>query len=179
MAKMTPLDPTLLSFRPCAHADLPLLHRWFHAPHAERWFGKRSVTLEDVVEEYTPYLDGRIPIHVHVVLYDGDPIGMMEWSRFGDFEDMMRDYEVTDPNAVNCDVLIGEESTVHRGLGATMVLRYLREIVYVEPSLADCFIDPESENLIARRVYERAGFRFVREVRDEDGVAVHLMVLPR
>jgi aminoglycoside 6'-N-acetyltransferase len=176
---MTPLDPARLAFRPCTQADFPLLHEWFHAPHAERWFGRRSTTLDDVVREYSEYVDGTVAIHVYIVLYDAVPIGMMTWERFGDFADLMMEYKVTDPKAVNCDVLIGEPSAAHRGLGTRLVLRFLREIVYVDPSLTDCFIDPEKENVIAIKTYEKAGFRFVRDIYDDDGIAIHLMVASR
>ena len=154
-----------------------MLHRWFHAPHARRWFAARGATVADVTEEYG--LDGSVPIHVYIVSMDGVPIGMVQWLRFGDFDWLMKDYDVTDPQAVNCDVLIGEPAATHRGLGPPMILRFLREIVFEDPTLTTCIIDPEVENAIAIRVYEKAGFRFVREVNDDRGAAVHRMELGR
>jgi len=176
---MTAIDPAGLSFRPCTRADFAMLHGWFHEPHAKPWYAKRGATLEDVTAEYGPYVDGDTPIYVYIVYLDGRPIGMMSWERFGDFDFLMRDYQVTDPKACNCDVLIGDPTAAHRGLGAPMVLKFLREIVYVHPDVTTCFIDPEAANAIAIRVYARAGFRFVRDVKDDEGTEVHLMEMSR
>lgn len=174
-----PLDPAGLTFRPATRADFPLLHRWFHEAHAKEWYAKRGATLADVTAEYGPYIDGETPIHVYVVAHDSVPIGMMQWCRFGDFDFLMNDYQVTDRNACNCDVLIGEPAAAYRGLGAPMVLKFLREIVYVHADVTSCFIDPEAKNAIAIRVYQRAGFHFVRDVKDDDGTEVHLMEMSR
>lgn len=176
---MVALDPAHLSFRACTRADFPLLFRWFHEPHAARWFGRRAATLGEVEAEYGSYVDGSVPIHVYIVTFKERPIGMMQWERFGDFEAMMRDYRVDDRDACNCDVLIGERDFVHRGLGAAMILRFLREVVFVNEGITQCLIDPEVENAIAIRVYARAGFRFAREVKDDEGVPIHLMELSR
>lgn len=175
---MNALTPAALRFRPLDTEDLPLVHRWMHAPHAERWWA-RGRTVSDVIEEYRPYIAGLVPIHPFIVSYDAAPIGLMEWVRFGDFPDLMRVYGVDDLEAVNCDVLIGEEAFAHHGLGGPMICRFLREVALVDPKRTACFIDPEKENLIAIRAYEKVGFRFLRDAADEDGEAIHLMGLTR
>ena len=169
----------MISFRPLALRDLPAVHRWMNAPHAERWWGRRGMTLEAVVEEYSSYIDGRVPIHAYVVRSADRDIGLMEWVRFGDFPELMEVYGVEDPEAVNCDALIGEPSFAHRGLGPPMITLFLREIAFADARRTACFIDPEAENAIAIRAYEKAGFRFVRDTHDEDGAAIHLMGLTR
>jgi RimJ/RimL family protein N-acetyltransferase len=173
------LDPAPLGFRPTGPKDLPLLHEWMKAPHARRWFGSRYEALDQVIAEYTKYFDGTVPIHSFIVTYAGAPIGLMEWARFGDFPEMMEDYRVDDPQAVNCDVLIGDAQFIHRGLGKPMIIRFLREQAFRDARHSLCFIDPETENTIAIRAYEKAGFHFVRDVTDEDGLSVHLMELTR
>jgi len=173
------LDPALLAFRPLVAADFPALHVWFNAPHARRWFGKKGPTLESVVEEFGGYLAGSEPINSFIVSYEAQAIGLLQWQRMGDFPDVMRGYEVTDPDVVNIDVLIGEANFAHRGLGPPMILRFLREIVFADPRFVTCIIDPESENAAAIRAYGKAGFTFVRTVIDpEDGTTpLHLMEL--
>jgi RimJ/RimL family protein N-acetyltransferase len=174
-----PLDPENLAFRPLTHADLPRLHAWCLAPHARRWW-ERGATLAAIEEEYVPAIEGRVPIHVYVVLYAGRPVGMLEWMRFGDFPDAMPLYGVEDPNVVNCDVLIGEADVAHRGLGAPMLRRFLREIVCRDPRFEVCIIDPEVANKIAIRAYEKAGFRWVRSMPDDgEGKPIYLMELRR
>ena len=147
-----------------------------HAPHARETFG--HWTLPDVLDTYSKAIDGREPFHAYVVLADGAPVGMMSWCRFRDFPEMRACYEVEDDDAVNCDVLLGEMA--HRGLGPGLVRQFLREIVFVDPTVTSCVIDPHARNRTAIRAYEKAGFTFVREVLDhEDQVPLHLMALSR
>jgi RimJ/RimL family protein N-acetyltransferase len=172
------LDPVALRFRPLELEALPLLHRWMHSPHAERWWG-RERSLGEVIAEYSAHITGRVPIYPFMVWYDAAPIGLVEWVRFGDFPELMKVYQLDDPDAVGCDVLIGEECFAHHGLGGPMVTRFLRDFPFRNPKHNACYIDPEKENLIAIRAYEKAGFRFVRDATDEDGSPIHLMGLTR
>ena len=177
MSKLDSLDPALISFRPLEKTDLRRLCSWFNAPHARRWFGQGR-SLDGVTEEYVPYIEGTTPIHPFLVSYDTEPIGMIAWERFGDSPDFMRTYGVDDPNAVNCDVIIGEVAFTRRGLGAPLIRRFLREIVFFDPRHSTCILDPEVENLVAIRVYEKAGFHYLRMLSDDgEGNAIHLMEL--
>lgn len=172
------VDPAALVFRPLAVEDLPRLHGWFNAPHAQRWFRARD--LDDVRAEYTRYIEGLEPIHAFVVSLEERPVAMMNWERLGDFPELMRSYEVEDPDASNIDVIIGEIDVAHRGLGAPLILRFLREHVFADARISRCIIDPHLDNTIAIRAYTKAGFRHVRNVQDdEDGRTLHLMELRR
>ncbi len=173
------LAPEKLAFRPLAMDDLGLLHRWFNASHARRWFGKGR-SFESVVDEYAPDIAGKTPIHPFLISYAEKPIGWASWECFGDTPHFMRTYGVDDPDAVNCDVLIGESEFVHRGLGAPLLRRFLREIVFSNPRYTSCIIDPEEDNSIAIRAYEKAGFRFLRTVPDDgEGNRLCLMEMRR
>ncbi len=160
-------------------AELPLLKVWFRAPHADRWFGKGKSD-QEIDEEYIPYIEGTVPIHPYIVRLGARPIGLICWERMGDFPELMQIYEVTDPNASNCDVIIGEADAAHRGLGPPMIRRFLKEIIFANPAISCCVIDPEAENTIAIRAYARAGFRPLRAIPDDgDGAPVFLMELRR
>lgn len=165
-------------FRPLTHADLPLLHRWLSEPHVVRWFGERS--LADLEQEYGGYIDGAEPIYPYVAVYEGRDVGMMNWEHFGDFPEMASLYGVTDPDATNCDVLIGERDLTHRGLGPAMIRAFLEQIVFARPRPTCSIIDPHTDNAAAIRAYEKAGYRFLRVAPDDgDGKAVYLMELRR
>jgi aminoglycoside 6'-N-acetyltransferase len=175
---MPTVDFSALTFRPLEVADLARLHGWFNAPHAQRWFGARD--LDDVRAEYTRYVEGLEPVHAYIVSLEERPIALMNWERLGDFPDLMRSYEVDDPDASNIDVIIGEADFAYRGLGAPLILRFLRELVFSDARITRCIIDPHLENTIAIRAYAKAGFRHVRDVHDdEDGRTLHLMELTR
>lgn len=166
-------------FRPLTSRDLGMLHRWFNAPHAKPWFGGGR-TLESVIEEYSEYFAPDQPIRVYIIEYGGRSIGMLNWERMGDSPEFQRTYEVDDPNSVNCDMLLGEVDVIHRGFGVTILRDFLRRIVFVDPRLTSCVIDPVPDNAIAIRMYEKVGFRFVRALpEDGEGNAVYLMKLSR
>lgn len=171
------LDPAQLAFRPLSLADLPKLHRWYAAPHAAPWFADRAGNIDD---EYGQAVRGEVAIFAYVITYEGADIGLINWERFGDFPEQMAGYEVTDPDYVNIDVLVGEPAYVRRGLGAPLVQRFLREIVFQDPRYSTCVIDPHEGNVAAIRAYAKAGFRYVRTVVDpEDGTTrLHLMQWP-
>lgn len=156
-------------------ADLPLLQRWLATPHVAEWWG-RAPTLADVEKEYGEYIDGREPIHPHLVVCDGIAIGHAQWMQYGDYAWYARLLGIDDPRTANCDVLIGEVDWVHRGIGPHMVARYVDDVVFADSSVSTCTIDPDARNTIAIRAYERAGFRFVRDVKDDgEGNAIRLM----
>lgn len=167
------------AFRPLAEGDLPLLLRWFGAPHARRWYG-RGGTLEEVEREYRPCIAGQVPVHALVVLHQGRPIGLVEWERMGDTPELQRAYGIADPDTANCDILIGAADAAHRGLGAALVREFLARHIFADPRITRCVIDPQTDNAIAIRAYEKAGFRFLRaEPEDGEGNALYLMELTR
>lgn len=167
----------MFRFRPLRHDDLDMLARWFSAPHARAWYGE---DLAEIRAQYVPVIEGAVPVHAFVVQHEGRDIGLVEWERLGDFPEVQAAYGVEDPDTSNCDVLIGEPDAAHRGLGAPLVRAFLREIVFADPRITGCVIDPESDNVIAIRCYEKAGFRFLRAVaEDTEGNAVHLLELRR
>lgn len=173
---MTSMKPSRFGFRPLVTSDLEVLHAWMQLPHARATFG--HWTLEAVREDYGRSIDGSEPFHSYVILADGRPIGMMSWGRFRDYPEMRACYRVDAPDAVNCDVLLGEMA--HQGLGPGLVRKFLREHAFADPTVDVCVIDPHASNAVAIRAYAKAGFRFVREVIDfEDGVPLHLMELSR
>lgn len=163
-----------IRFRPLLRADLPLMHRWLCLPHVAEWWGAGAI-FEEVAREYGEYIDGVEPIRPYLVLDGERPIGHLQWMRYGDYAWYARELGIDDFDAANCDVFIGEPDCLHRGLGAPMIARFVDEIVFAEPRITTCFIDPDPQNRAAIRAYEKAGFVFVREVRETSDGAVWLM----
>lgn len=169
----------MLSFRPLRREDLPLLHAWLNRPFVAEWWGGPT-SMEEVEQEYGEYLDGVEPIRVYLASIGETPMGHLQWMRYRDYPAYARVLGVDDPDAANCDVLIGEEKFLHRGLGGPLVRQFVREVIFADPTVTRCFIDPDARNAIAIRAYEKAGFRFVRRIEDDgEGHPVHLMEMTR
>ena len=169
----------VLEFRPLQRADLPLLLRWRRAPHVQRWFGPDG-GLAELERDYAAQFAAKAPPCAFVAELDARPVAMLEWARFGEYPEIRRAFAIQDSNTVNCDVLIGEQDSTLQGLGPTLIRQFLERIVFVDPELHTCVIDPEPDNSIAIRAYEKAGFRFLRAVpEDSEGHAAYLMQLTR
>ncbi len=149
-----------IAFRPLTLGDRPLVHAWVNLPHVRRWW------------------DG-LPTSGFVVQVDGRDAGWIGWERVGDSPAFQRAYRIDDPDTVGCDLFLGEPDVVHRGLGAAIVRTFLHRVVSSE-RWTTCVVDPEPDNAIAIRAYEKAGFRFLRAVPDDsEGHAAHLMEIDR
>ncbi|MFO0563384.1 MAG: GNAT family N-acetyltransferase [Polyangiales bacterium] len=168
------------TFRPLTRGDFSTLLRWFNAPHAARWYCREGMTLDELEQEYGPIVDRTIPIRAHIVGYQGREIALIEHEKLGAFDEIRRHYRVDDPNTCNCDVIIGEPSLAHRGVGPAMIRAHLERFIFAQPEVRSIVIDPLVDNFIAIRAYEKAGFRFVRSVADDgEGAAVYLLELTR
>src|SRR6476469_1501916 len=80
----TPLDPGLVGFRPLGWEDLPLIHRWLHAPHVARWYGER-LSLAEVEAKYGARIAGRAPTRSFLMLYGERPVGYLQVYRIADY----------------------------------------------------------------------------------------------
>jgi len=170
--------PTI-TFRPLTPADLLGLHRWLTLPHVARWWGG-APTLQQVEKEYGEYISGEEPVHGYIALVDGRAVGHTQWMRYADYAWYARILGLEPGGAANCDVFIGEPDLLYQGLGAQLVRKFVDEVIFRQPDIERCFIDPERPNHAAIRAYEKAGFVFVRDIADDgEGHTVHLMELAR
>jgi aminoglycoside 6'-N-acetyltransferase len=176
-----PLDPTRFGFRPLVEDDLPLMHRWLHAPHVHEWWseGQPSPAYEDVVAKYSPRLNAEDPTDCYVMLADGQPIGFIQVYMIADHPEYAAQVGV-EPDAAGVDLFIGEAAYVHRGLGSPILRAFLREIVFGIMGAGRCIIGPDERNTIAIRSYAKAGFRYLKTVQipDEDAPEYLMCITP-
>jgi aminoglycoside 6'-N-acetyltransferase len=189
---LEPLSPAALSvsFRPLRRDDLARLRDWLNEPHVAAWWGAGTgpdglggagddaATLPAVEAAYGPALDGTDPTANYVIVVDGAPVGLIQWYRLGDYPDYAAAIRETDGAGI--DLLIGEPSMVGRGLGPTVIDRFVTDVVFALSDVPRCVTGPDPENTRSVRAFERAGFRWVRDavVPDEPG-REHVMVRDR
>jgi aminoglycoside 6'-N-acetyltransferase len=165
---MTEAEPSLegYAFRPAMRADLPLLRRWLQTPEVQHWWG-------DPADE-TALLEADLDdprMVMRIVSLGGQPFAYAQDYRIDAWP--QPHFAALPPGARAMDTFIGESSMLGRGHGSTF-LRLLATRLVAEgaPLVA---IDPNADNLRARRAYAKAGFREENVVETADGPVV-LMV---
>lgn len=173
------LDPAKIGFRPMEVSDLPLFCRWVRTPHVAEWWAESQLSYEQIAEQYGGYVLGKEPVEPFLILYGAQPIGYIQAYRIADFPDYSRLIGL-DEEAVGIDLLIGDPEYVHRGLGARLIARFLREQVFAHDAIASCVIGPEPKNTAAIRAYEKVGFRYLKTIQvPEEPEPEYIMRLDR
>ena len=162
------MKPSPYSFRPAAHADLPLLERWLRTPEVVRWWGDPGEQLEllrgDLAE---PRMAMRIVSFGQRPFAYAQHYDVHAWPQLH--------FAKLPPGSRAIDAFIGEPDMLARGHGAQF-LRLLTEDLLDQgaPLVA---IDPAANNMRALRAYEKAGF-LVDSIVDTAEGAVLLMIFP-
>jgi aminoglycoside 6'-N-acetyltransferase Ib len=160
----------MLTFRPLASADLPMLHEWLSRPHVAEWWGP-APSLAELTADYAPSIAGTAPTWAFIALRDGVPIGFIQayapaaWHHEGWWLDEH------DPGVRGIDQFLADAGQLGRGLGTTMVRAFLDELLR-DPAVTRIQTDPAPDNARAIRCYEKAGFRASRAVITPDGPAL-------
>jgi aminoglycoside 6'-N-acetyltransferase len=157
------------SFCPFTADDLAMAARWLRCPEVVRWWGDPTEQLALLAED----LD-EPAMRQWIVACDGRPFAYAQayeahaWPQ-AHLACLPRGAQVI-------DAFIGEPDFLGRGHGSAF-LRRLAERLLADgaPFIA---IDPELENLRARRAYARAGFVGDLPVETSDGLAVVMLFAP-
>ena len=108
--------------------DLRLLHEWLQQPHVDRWWNERR-TFEQVVEHYLPAIEGSDPTDHYLVLLDVQPVGMLQTYLVSDYPEYWAMTGLLDQATAGVDILIGDRELTGRGLGTTIIQRFVDEHV--------------------------------------------------
>ena len=160
------------SFRPLAHADLPLLHEWLNRAHVAEWWDEQR-DLEHVLRTFGVDLDSPV-IRMFLACVDAEPIGYIQVYRvMGADPEWWTDE--TDPGARGIDQFLANAEQLGQGLGSSMVRQFVGRL-FADPEVTLVQTDPSPRNVRAIRAYEKAGFRRVAEVSTPDGPALLMRV---
>lgn len=159
-----PLDPAALGFRPLGLAELPLIHHWLNAPWVACWWPMADCSQQAVLAKYARRARGETPTRCFIILHAERAIGLIQTYRLTGHADYAQAVQA-EPGAAGVDLFIGEREYLHRGLGAPILRRFLREVVFAPGAPATaCYIGPDQSNAAAIRAYEKAGFLHLRTV---------------
>jgi aminoglycoside 6'-N-acetyltransferase len=164
----------VIEFRPLRKDDLPLVGDWLEREHVRKWWRD---SLDESLAEYEKAIDGLDPSEHYLIVLDGRPVGMIETYLISDHPEWEQIVRVGE-GVAGVDLLIGEPGLTGRGLGPRVLEAFAREIVFANVEIRACVAAVDEENARSWRAFEKAGFRYVRDV-DEEGRAHRLMTLGR
>jgi RimJ/RimL family protein N-acetyltransferase len=151
-----------IHFRPLIEADYSLVFEWLKKEHVQRWWGK-PLTRTEVAEKYGPRVRGEMPTRAFVLEYEGRPVGYIQTYLVADHPEYAAQVRLG-PGAAGVDLFLGEAALLHRGLGTAALRRFLREVVFADPTVTCCVLGPAPDNAAAIRAYEKVGFRYWKTV---------------
>jgi aminoglycoside 6'-N-acetyltransferase len=151
------------TFRRLTEADLPRLHDWLEQPHVRAFWRDEPRTLDGVAERYAGVLAGTEPTYAFIASLEELPIGFLQTYRIADHPDYAARIDVG-ADAAGVDMLIGDPSFAHRGLGAPLLVQFVDEVVWPVTCARACWIGPTVDNTRAIRCYQKAGFEHVKTV---------------
>ncbi len=153
-------------------SDVPLARRWLLEPHVRRWWnddpGEHDYP-EGTIAEWLKALRGEDPTDMFVIHLDGAPIGVIQSYRVNDYPDYVAELGDLPAAAISVDVFIGERDLIGKGHGAALARAFL-PLAFDRYHLDYCVIGPSKSNVAAIRSYEKAGFRHLKEYREEDTI---------
>ena len=163
----------MIAFEPFHHEHLPLLRDWLGREHVRRWWRDPDESLGHAADA----LAGRDATKYYLIVLDGTPVGLIQTYLVSDNPEWE---EVVGPGEglAGVDLLIGEEDATGRGLGPQALKEFALEVVFARPETKACVATIEEANSRSWRAFEKAGFRHVRDVK-EDGLPHRLMRLER
>lgn len=169
----------MIHFRTLDRGDLPLMHRWLNTPHVVEWWPDDALTLDQIIAKYSPRIDGKEDVRCFVIVHGDAPIGYIQRYPIDGNSEYAR-HVAAPERAAGIDLFIGAVEFHHRGLGAPIIRQFLNDIVFSDPAVESCIIDPAVSNRGAIRAYEKAGFRFLKTVTNPgESEPQHLMRIGR
>lgn len=153
-------------FPPLTEADLPLVRRWLLEPHVSRWWADppRETYPDDELDVYRSRILGDSdPTLLFAIRHQGRPIGFIQSYLIGG-DAAYADALALDAPAAGIDLFIGEPDDVGKGHGPKAIRAFIRDIVFPTYGVDECVIGPSVKNARAIRAYEKAGFRFLKDV---------------
>jgi RimJ/RimL family protein N-acetyltransferase len=137
-------------FRPLRTTDLVRLHRWLNQSHVACWWGG-AIEASAVEAKYRPRIARPTAVAPYLGLLGDRALGYLQVNR----EDLPAGYG---PETAGLDAFLGDAENLGKGLGAAMIAAFVRTVVFADPGIARCVVDPDPANARALKAFARAGF---------------------
>ncbi len=158
------------TFAPLREEHVDLVRRWLKEPHVSVWWHddpRETDYPEGTIREWLEAIRGTDPTDMFLIEMDGRPIGVIQSYRVQDYPNYVDEFGELDETAFSVDLFIGEPDLVGRGHGTALLREFVRA-GFDRYGVDYCVIGPSKRNLPAIRSYEKVGFRYLRDYREDD-----------
>ena len=146
-----------------------MLDGWLHTPEVIRWWGEPAGQADLLAEDLANPL-----MQMRIVSFEGRPFAYAQHYDVGSWPQAHFAGLPTGSRAI--DAFVGVPDMLGQGHGAIFLRRLAQQLLAEgAPVVA---IDPDVENLRARRAYARAGFVGETVVQTGEGPAVLMLFAP-
>ena len=152
MEALRPWDAFAL--RPLTDDDLPLLRHWLEKPHVRTWFEHPDHWLREARQRRTEFAW----IRHFIALCGQTPVGFCQYYPYVRGGENWHGSVPVD-GSYSIDYLVGDETSLRRGLGARMVLALIR-ILRDVPDARRVIVRPDPANVASRQTLLAAGFAY-------------------
>ena len=155
----------IIEFRALSRDDFPRLAAWLRQPHIERWWND-DASPAALERDYGGAIDGSEPSRVFIARLDGEPIGLIQSYRLGDYPshlDELHTVIAVDPCASSIDYFVGPAERCCQGIGTQMIAAYVRKLWADDGDTPSIVVPTNALNRASWRSLERAGFTRLAE----------------
>lgn len=149
-----------MRFRRTERDDLVLIQKWLRNPHVAR-FWNHDTSDEAVEHDFGGSIDGTEPCEDFIVLYDDQPIGLIQRYLLGDYPDDLAELETllrVPEFAMSIDYFIGEVEMTGRGYGKLMIGRMVESCWVDQPKTTSIIVPVVVTNPASWRALLSVGF---------------------
>ena len=155
-----------IAFRPFVADDLQQVFLWLIRPHVARGYAKPPNSFMEAVAKYGPRTAPGNAVRAYIVNIDGKDLGYAQVYDVASFDDYAARLD-GEAGLACMDLFLGEESVLGNNVGPRVIQRFVKEIVFADPTARACVAGPGEGNVAAIRAFEKAGFRRWRMLRTE------------
>jgi RimJ/RimL family protein N-acetyltransferase len=156
-----------ISFRLIQKSDLKLIHKWLLSDHVFQFYKDKNTkpTFTEVKNKYLPRVLGKSQTSSFLILFGKKPIGQIQMYKINDYPKYKSSIQIND-KAAGVDLFIGEKAYLHKGLGSTIIRKFLKDYVFTQLDVDSCIMGPSPNNVAAIKAYQKAGLSHFKTIFD-------------